>query len=117
MSNTTPTPHGAGVIHDLAYRRYEGARRAPGWRVLVIARYALITQWRQRGVRLSLLAALLFAVIAAAAGGVKWGFTCTASGACSCTSARMAGRFWPFAAPRREVIGLQILPEPWSQAL
>lgn len=75
MSDTTSTPHGAGVIHDLAYRRYEGARRAPGWRVLVIARYALITQWRQRGVRLSLLAALLFAVIAAAAGGVKWGFT------------------------------------------
>jgi ABC-type transport system involved in multi-copper enzyme maturation permease subunit len=75
MTNTTPTPHGAGVIHDLAYRRYAGARRAPAWRVLVIARYALITQWRQRGVRLSLLAALLFAVIAAAAGGVKWGFT------------------------------------------
>jgi ABC-type transport system involved in multi-copper enzyme maturation permease subunit len=75
MTQTTPTPHGAGVIHDLAYRRYEGARRAPAWRVLVIARYALITQWRQRGVRLSLLAALLFAVIAAAAGGVKWGFT------------------------------------------
>jgi hypothetical protein len=37
------------VVHDLAYRRYEGAAAlAPAWRVLVIARYALMTQWRQR---------------------------------------------------------------------
>ncbi|MEZ4392703.1 MAG: hypothetical protein R3A48_16560 [Polyangiales bacterium] len=65
----------SGVIHNLAYQRYQGGRRAPWWRVLVIARYALITQWRQRGVRLSLLAALLFAVVAGAAGGGQGGFT------------------------------------------
>lgn len=66
------SPAGAGVIHDLAYRRYEGPRRAPAQRPLVIARYALVTQWRQRGVKLSLLAALLVGAIAAAVLGAKW---------------------------------------------
>lgn len=74
MTSNSPGPS-AGVIHSLAYQRYQGARRAPWWRVMVIARYALVTQWRQSGVRLALLAALLFAVVAAAAGGVKWGVT------------------------------------------
>jgi len=68
-------PAGHGVIHDLAYRRYDGPRRAPATRPLVIARYALATQWRQRGVKLCLLAAMLVAALTAAILGAKWGLT------------------------------------------
>lgn len=68
-------PLGAGVIHDLAYKRYDGPRRAAATRPLVIARYALATQWRQRGVKLCLLAAMLVAALTAAILGAKWGIT------------------------------------------
>lgn len=68
-------PAGHGVIHDLAYKRYDGLRRAPAWRPVVIARYALATQWRQRGVKLCLLAAMLVGALAAAILGAKWGIT------------------------------------------
>lgn len=84
------SPAGAGVIHDLAYRRYDGPRRPPAWRPLVIARYALATQWRQRGVKLCLLAALLVGAITAAVLGAKWGFTSTLASEAGASGDRLA---------------------------
>ncbi|MEZ4409477.1 MAG: hypothetical protein R3A52_23850 [Polyangiales bacterium] len=64
-----------GTIYNLSYRRYEGTR-LPAWtRPLVIARYALTTQWRQRGVKIALLLSLLsLAVTAVVVGGI-WFFS------------------------------------------
>jgi ABC-2 type transport system permease protein len=55
----------AGVIHDLAYRRYEGRRTGAATRFLVILRYAARVQFRQRSVKLFLLMGLMFMGIAA----------------------------------------------------
>ncbi len=64
-----------GTIYNLSYRRYEGARLPPWTRPLVIARYALTAQWRQRGVKIVLLLSLLsLAVTSVVVGGV-WFFS------------------------------------------
>ncbi len=71
---TQPNPSPAGVIHDLAYRRYEGARLGASTRFTVIARYAVQAQWRLRAVRLFVVGALVCAALGAAAVGVNYGF-------------------------------------------
>ncbi len=68
-------PPPQGQVYDLAYRRYEGRRLGHATRFLVIARYALAMQWRQRAVKLFMLAALMFGGITAAALGVTWAFS------------------------------------------
>lgn len=67
-----PAPSPAGVVHSLAYTRYTGARRSPALVPLVIARYALMAQLRQRGVKVALLLGLLLLTVFAAAMGFKW---------------------------------------------
>lgn len=68
-----------GTIHNLSYQRYSGPRLAPWTRPFVIARYALIAQWRQRGVKIVLLLALVaLAVTAVVVGGI-WYFSNAAS--------------------------------------
>lgn len=62
-----------GAVHDLAYRRYDGARRPSAYTPLVIARYALELQLRQRGVKIALvLGLLILAVTAAVLGGIGY---------------------------------------------
>lgn len=68
----SPAPSPAGVVHSLAYTRYTGARRSPALVPLVIARYALMAQLRQRGVKVALLLGLLLLTVFAAAMGFKW---------------------------------------------
>lgn len=65
---TAPT----GVVHSLAYTRYAGARRSPAFTPLVIARYALTTQLRQRGVKIILLLGLMLFAVVAAVSGFYW---------------------------------------------
>lgn len=76
---TTPTPAAAtpaaapsGAVYSLAYRRYEGVRRSPAFAPLVIARYALVTQLRQRAVKVALLLGLLVLAVTAVVMGFKW---------------------------------------------
>jgi ABC-2 type transport system permease protein len=78
---TTPPTQPAGVIHDLAYRRYEGARLGPATRFAVIARYAVRAQWRLRAVKLFLLGALLAGAMGAVALGFRLGFSHIVRGA------------------------------------
>jgi len=73
MTPNTPPP--AGVIHDLAYRRYEGARLGAATRFTVIARYAVILQWRLRAVKLFLVGALVGMAMGAMALGFRLGFS------------------------------------------
>lgn len=68
-------PRPAGQVYDLSYRRYEGRRLGHATRFLVIARYALVAQWRQRAVKLFLLGALLVGGVTAAALGAMWAFS------------------------------------------
>ncbi len=73
---TTQTPQQpAGVIHDLAYRRYEGVRLGTATRFTVIARYAVRAQWRLRAVKLFLVFALMCAGMGAVALAFKVGFS------------------------------------------
>ncbi len=74
---TDPAPPAApatplGQVHDLSYRRYAGRRLGHATRFLVIARYALMMQWRQRAVKLFLLGSLLVGGITAAVLGAMW---------------------------------------------
>lgn len=69
---TMQTEPRAGQVYDLAYRRYEGARLGPATRFLVIARYAVRMQWRQRAVKLFMLGALMCAGMGAILVGVSW---------------------------------------------
>jgi len=62
-------------VYDLSYRRYTGRRLGHATRFLVIARYALMLQWRQRVVKLFLLGALLVGGITAAVLGAMWAFS------------------------------------------
>ncbi len=76
MTQTQPqSPQPAGVIHDLAYRRYEGARLGSSTRFAVIARYAVRAQWRLRAVKLFLIGALLTSAMGAVALGFRLGFS------------------------------------------
>lgn len=64
-----------GSVYDLAYKRYTGGRRSPAWRIGVIARYALVAQWKRRGVKVALgLGGLLLAGFSVFAG-AKWAAT------------------------------------------
>ena len=72
---TPNTSQPAGVIHDLAYRRYEGARLGAATRFTVIARYAVILQWRLRAVKLFLVGALVGMAMGAMALGFRLGFS------------------------------------------
>ncbi len=72
---TSPPTQPAGVIHDLAYRRYEGARLGPATRFAVIARYAVRAQWRLRAVKIFLVGALLTGAMGAVALGFRLGFS------------------------------------------
>lgn len=75
MTAPAEQPPRQGQVYDLAYRRYEGRRLGHATRFLVIARYALMMQWRQRAVKLFLLVGLMFGGITAAALGVTWAFS------------------------------------------
>lgn len=75
-----PASSPAGVVHSLAYTRYAGPRRSPALVPLVIARYALMAQLRQRGVKVALLVGLLLLTIFAAAMGFKWALPTIVSG-------------------------------------
>lgn len=77
----TSTPSPAGVVHSLAYSRYAGPRRSPAFAPLVIARYALMAQLRQRGVKVALLLGLLLLTVFAAAMGFKWALPALVAGA------------------------------------
>lgn len=80
---TSPPTQPAGVIHDLAYRRYEGARLGPATRFAVIARYAVRAQWRLRAVKIFLVGAMLTGAMGAVALGFRLGlsrFTHSAGG-------------------------------------
>jgi len=68
-------PRPAGQVYDLSYRRYEGRRLGHATRFLVIARYALVMQWRQLVVKLFLLGSLLVGGITAAVLGAIWAFS------------------------------------------
>ena len=77
MTSPMATPHPsppkpAGAVYSLAYARYAGPRRSPAATPLVIARYALLAQLRQRGVKVALLLGLLLLTVFAAAMGFKW---------------------------------------------
>jgi ABC-2 family transporter protein len=72
---TPPPTQAAGVIHDLAYRRYEGARLGPSTRFAVIARYAVRAQWRLRAVKIFLVGALLTGAMGAVGLGFRLGFS------------------------------------------
>ncbi len=72
---TSPPTQPAGVIHDLAYRRYEGARLGPATRFAVIARYAVRAQWRLRAVKIFLVGAMLTGAMGAVALGFRLGFS------------------------------------------
>ncbi len=76
---TTPTPAAAaapkspaGAVYSLAYTRYAGRRRSPAFAPLVIARYALLAQLRQRGVKVALLLGVLLLTVCAAGLGFSW---------------------------------------------
>ncbi len=70
-ASTSPAPP-SGAVYSLAYKRYAGARRSPAFAPLVIARYALTTQLRQRGVKIVLLLGLMVLALTAAVMGFKW---------------------------------------------
>lgn len=71
--DATKSPADQGTVHDLAYRRYDGVRRSHAYTPLVIARYALAMQLRERGVKLALVFGLLIlAVTAAVLGGLGY---------------------------------------------
>jgi ABC-2 type transport system permease protein len=76
-----------GVIHDLAYRRYEGVRLSGATRFMVIARYALRTQWQLRAVKIFLLLALLLAAMGAVGVAIQWFFQSMAARDAADTSA------------------------------
>ncbi|MDB4929461.1 MAG: hypothetical protein JWM10_1945 [Myxococcaceae bacterium] len=79
---TTADPKSpAGVVHSLAYTRYAGARRSPAFAPLVIARYALMAQLRQRGVKVALLLGLVSLAVCAAILGAKWSLPTMAASA------------------------------------
>ncbi len=78
---TKPAASPVGVVHSLAYSRYAGPRRSPNFTPLVIARYALMAQLRQRGVKVALLLGVLLMAIFAAGMGFKWALPTLASGA------------------------------------
>ena len=84
MATNTPSPKSApspvGVVHSLAYSRYAGPRRSPAFTPLVIARYALMAQLRQRGVKVALLLGVLLMAIFAAGMGFKWALPTLATG-------------------------------------
>lgn len=71
----------AGVVHSLAYTPYAGARRPPAFAPLVIARYALMAQLRQRGVKVALLFGLVSLAVCAAILGAKWALPSMAASA------------------------------------
>lgn len=77
----TPAAAPSGAVYSLAYRRYEGARRSPAFAPLVIARYALITQLRQRAVKVALLLGLLVLAVTAVVMGFKWALPSMLAGA------------------------------------
>ncbi len=68
----SPPAPPSGAVYSLAYNRYAGARRSPAFAPLVIARYALVTQLRQRGVKIVLLLGLMALALTAAVMGFKW---------------------------------------------
>ena len=83
MTNPNPTASAApaGAVYSLAYSRYAGLRRSPSFAPLVIARYALLAQLRQRGVKVALLLGVLLLTVFAAAMGFKWAVSPMVSGA------------------------------------
>jgi hypothetical protein len=89
MATSTPHPPTsddapqtpAGVVHSLAYTRYAGPRRPPAFAPLVIARYALMAQLRQRGVKVALLLGVISLAVCAAGLGFKWSIPTMAASA------------------------------------
>jgi hypothetical protein len=71
----------SGAVYSLAYSRYAGPRRSPSFAPLVIARYALMAQLRQRGVKVALLLGLLLLTVCAAGLGFSWSLPAMVAGA------------------------------------
>lgn len=101
----------SGALYDLAYKRYNGIRRSPSSRVLVIARYALAAQWRRRGVKVVLMLSLLALAIGAAGYGVAWWGASQVFGQGG--GGMLAGRLGEQMAEFDRAIGLNALKIQW----
>lgn len=78
VAPAAPAPQGA--VYSLAYSPYAGRRRPPAFAPLVIAKYALAAQLRQRGVKIALLLGVLLLAIFAVYAGFTWALPTLAAG-------------------------------------